>query len=90
LARSMALDHAAQSIRVNVLCPGPIDTPMLRRSIERHEDSRAYEQMIIDETPLHRVGNPEEIARVALFLFSDDSSYMTGSTVVADGGATAQ
>jgi NAD(P)-dependent dehydrogenase (short-subunit alcohol dehydrogenase family) len=90
LARSMALDHAPQSIRVNVLCPGPIDTPMLRRSIERHEDSRAYEQMIIDETPLHRVGNPEEIARVALFLFSDDSSYMTGSTVVADGGATAQ
>jgi len=89
LARSMALDHAGQGIRVNVLCPGPIDTPMLRDSIERHEDSRAYEQMIIDETPLHRVGNPEEIARVALFLFSDDSSYMTGSTVVADGGATA-
>jgi NAD(P)-dependent dehydrogenase (short-subunit alcohol dehydrogenase family) len=89
LARSMALDHAAQGIRVNVLCPGPIDTPMLRRSIERHEDSRAYEQMIIDETPLHRVGEAAEIARVALFLLSDDSTYMTGSTVVADGGATA-
>lgn len=90
LARSMALDHAPDGIRVNVLCPGPIDTPMLRHSIERHEDSAAYEQMILDETPLHRIGRPEEIARVALFLASDDSSYMTGSTIVADGGATAQ
>ncbi len=90
MARSMALDHARERIRVNVLCPGPIDTPMLRRSIERHDDSRAYEQMILDETPLQRIGQPEEIARVALFLISDDSSYMTGSTVVADGGATAQ
>jgi NAD(P)-dependent dehydrogenase (short-subunit alcohol dehydrogenase family) len=88
LARSMALDHAPQRIRVNVLCPGPIDTPMLRRSIDVHEDSAAYEQMIVDETPLG-IGRPEEIARVALFLASDDSSYMTGSTVVADGGATA-
>lgn len=88
MARSMALDHAAAKIRVNVLCPGPVDTPMLRRSIERHEDSDAYERMIVDETPLG-IGQPEEIARVALFLASDDSSYMTGSTVVADGGATA-
>lgn len=88
LARSMALDHAAAKIRVNVLCPGPVDTPMLRRSIERHEDSAAYERMIVDETPLG-IGQAEEIARVALFLASDDSSYMTGSTVVADGGATA-
>lgn len=90
LARSMALDHAPEGIRVNVLCPGPIETPMLRRSIERHEDSAAYEQMILDETPLHRIGRAEEIARIALFLACDDSSYMTGSTVVADGGATAQ
>lgn len=90
MARSMALDHARERIRVNVLCPGPIDTPMLRRSIERHDDSHAYEQMILDETPLQRIGQPEEIARVALFLISDDSSYMTGSTVVVDGGATAQ
>jgi len=90
MARSMALDHAPDGIRVNVLCPGPIDTPMLRRSIDGHEDSAAYAQMIVDETPLQRIGRPDEIARVALFLASDDSSYMTGSTVVADGGATAQ
>jgi len=90
MARSMALDHAPDGIRVNVLCPGPIETPMLRRSIDRHANSADYEQMILDETPLHRIGSAEEIARVALFLASDDSSYMTGSTVVADGGATAQ
>jgi NAD(P)-dependent dehydrogenase (short-subunit alcohol dehydrogenase family) len=88
--RSGPLDHAREGIRVNVLCPGPIETPMLRRSIDRHDDSRAYEQMILDETPLGRIGRPQEIARAALFLLSDDSSYMTGSTVVADGGATAQ
>jgi 2-keto-3-deoxy-L-fuconate dehydrogenase len=88
LARSMALDHAPAKIRVNVLCPGPVDTPMLRRSIERHADSEAYERMIVDETPFG-IGQPDEIARVALFLASDESSYMTGSTVVADGGATA-
>ena len=88
MARSMALDHAAERIRVNVLCPGPIDTPMLRRSIERHENPDVYERMIVDETPLG-IGQADEIARVALFLASNDSSYMTGSTVVADGGATA-
>jgi NAD(P)-dependent dehydrogenase (short-subunit alcohol dehydrogenase family) len=89
LARSMALDHAGDGIRVNVLCPGPVDTPMLRRSIARHEDSAAYERMILAETPMHRIGRPEEIARVALFLASDDASFMTGSVVVADGGVTA-
>lgn len=88
MARSMALDHAEAKIRVNVLCPGPVDTPMLRRSIERHADSAAYEQTIVDETPLG-IGSADEIAQVALFLASDASSYMTGSTVVADGGATA-
>lgn len=89
MARSMALDHAAEGIRVNVLCPGPVQTPMLQRSIDTHDRPEWYQQMIVDEVPLHRVGQPEEIARVALFLASDESSFMTGSTVVADGGATA-
>jgi NAD(P)-dependent dehydrogenase (short-subunit alcohol dehydrogenase family) len=89
LARSMAMDHAPQRIRVNVLCPGPIQTPMLQRSIDTHADPAGYARMIVDEVPLQRIGEADEIARVALFLASDDSSYMTGSTVVADGGATA-
>jgi NAD(P)-dependent dehydrogenase (short-subunit alcohol dehydrogenase family) len=90
LARSMALDHAAQNIRVNVLCPGPIHTPMLQRSIDSHADPAGYARMIVDEVPLQRIGEADEIARVALFLASDDASFMTGSVVVADGGATAQ
>lgn len=90
MARSMALDHGPDNIRVNVLCPGAVDTPMLRRSIDMHDDSAAYEQMIVCEITLGRIGHPDEIARTALFLASDDSSFMTGATIVADGGATAQ
>ena len=89
MARSMALDHGPDNIRVNVLCPGPIDTPMLRGSIVNHPDPDEYQQLIVDEVALGRVGLPSEIARTALFLASDDSSFMTGSTVVVDGGATA-
>ncbi len=90
MARSMALDHGPDNIRVNVLCPGAVDTPMLRRSIVHHENPDAYKQMIVSEITLGRIGRPDEIARTALFLASDDSSFMTGSTVVVDGGATAQ
>ncbi len=89
MARSMALDCGPDRIRVNVICPGAVDTPMLRRSIVNHDDPAGYEQMIVDEIALGRVGLPSEIARSALFLASDDSSFMTGSTLVVDGGATA-
>lgn len=88
MARSMALDHAPAGIRVNVLCPGPIDTPMLQRSIVTHDHPDEYAQLIVDDVPLGRIGRADEIARVALFLAADESSFMTGSTVVADGGAT--
>lgn len=90
LARSMALDHAPQGIRVNVLCPGAVETPMLRRSIDLHEDSAGYESLIINEIALQRIGRAEEIAKAARFLVSDDASFVTGTTLVADGGATAQ
>lgn len=90
LARSMALDHAPQGIRVNVLCPGAVETPMLRRSIDLHEDSAGYEALIVEEIALKRIGQAREIAKAALFLVSDDASFVTGTTLVADGGATAQ
>lgn len=91
LMRSAAIEAAPQGIRVNSIHPGPIDNRMMR-GIEgqlspghEHEVKRGFEGQV----PLARYGTNEEIARLALFLASDDASYCTGSTFVADGGFTA-
>jgi NAD(P)-dependent dehydrogenase (short-subunit alcohol dehydrogenase family) len=89
MARAIAIDSAALGIRVNCLAPGPINTPMLENWFAAAADPEAMIARQRDPVPMKRFGDPEEIARVALFLASDDSSYMTGSLVVADGGATA-
>ncbi len=87
LTRAIAVDHAAQGIRVNCLCPGPVDTPMLHGNrTDREEHARS----IIERMPVKRIGSADELARAALFLASDDSSFMTGTTLVVDGGVTAQ
>lgn len=90
MTKAMAIDHARQGIRVNCLCPGDIETPML------DEDARMrgmtwdeYHEQAITQRPMGRIGTPEEIAKVALFLASDDSPCMTGATLVVDGGGTA-
>jgi len=75
-------------IRVNCLCPGPIDTPMLRGWFDAAPDRDVAEEIQTDPVPLGRVGQPGEIADAALHLASDASSYMTGSIMVVDGGAT--
>lgn len=90
MARAMALDHAEQSIRVNCLCPGAVDTPMLRGSIASAADPVAYQAGLNADMPLGRVGQADEIARAALFLASNDSSFVTGHALVADGGYTAR
>ena len=77
----MALDHAAEGIWVNCLCPGPVDTPMLRRST-----TPAGVDEISRSNPLGRLANPAEIASVALCLVSDMSSYVTGAVWTVDGG----
>ena len=79
--RSIALEYATRNIRVNAICPGFIDTPILG------DTDRSF---LIEATPMERLGNPEEIAKAVLFLASDDSSFMTGSALVVDGGYTAQ
>ena len=89
MARALAVDHAPEGIRVNALCPGPIDTPMLRDWIDAAEDPVALAKTQLAPVPLGRWGRPEEIARAALFLASDAGSYMVGAVMVADGGATA-
>ncbi|MEA2537683.1 MAG: meso-butanediol dehydrogenase / (S,S)-butanediol dehydrogenase / diacetyl reductase [Chloroflexota bacterium] len=88
MVRAISLDGAAEGIRVNALCPGPIDTPMLRTWLDAAEDPESLERTQLAPIPLARWGRPEEIARAALFLASDGASYMSGSVMVADGGAT--
>jgi NAD(P)-dependent dehydrogenase (short-subunit alcohol dehydrogenase family) len=89
LTKAMALDHARQGIRVNCVCPGDVDTPMLPADAQaRGQKWEDYLASAADR-PMGRIGQPEEIARAVLFLASDDSSFMTGATLVVDGGGTA-
>lgn len=88
MTRAIAIDCAPLGIRVNCLAPGPVSTPMLDDWFEAAEDPEEMIARQKDPVPMKRFGEPEEMARVALFLASADSSYMTGSLVVADGGAT--
>jgi NAD(P)-dependent dehydrogenase (short-subunit alcohol dehydrogenase family) len=89
LTRALAVDHAADGIRVNCVCPGPVDTPLLRGAVARAADPEAKMRAEIASTLLGRLGRPE-IASVVRFLVSDEASFMTGSIVVADGGVTAR
>jgi NAD(P)-dependent dehydrogenase (short-subunit alcohol dehydrogenase family) len=86
LAQSMAVDHAAEGVRVNVLVPGAIDTPLLRRAFARAADPAAAEARSVSRHPLGRLGQAEEVARAALFLASDESSFTTGACLRVDGG----
>jgi NAD(P)-dependent dehydrogenase (short-subunit alcohol dehydrogenase family) len=85
-ARSWALDLKGSGIRVNVLSPGATETPGLKGLVKAAEEKALLESLAA-QTPLGRVADPEETAAVALFLASDDSSFMTGSEVFADGGS---
>src|ERR1700736_917505 len=85
-ARSWALDLKTTGIRVNVLSPGPTTTPGLLNGLARSGQQDALIAGLASQAPLERVGNPDETAAVALFLASDDSSFMTGSEVFVDGG----
>ena len=89
LTKAMAIDHGRQGIRVNCICPGDVDTPMLP------EDARMrgmkWEDYLAgcSNRPLGRIGTADEIAKAALFLASDDSAFMTGAALVVDGGGSA-
>jgi NAD(P)-dependent dehydrogenase (short-subunit alcohol dehydrogenase family) len=89
MTRAVAIDCAPHGIRVNCLAPGPVETPLLRNWIDASADPAGIEEAQTKPVLLKRFGRPEEIAEVALFLASDASSFMTGSVVVVDGGATA-
>lgn len=89
LTRALAIDCGPLGIRVNCLCPGPIETPMLRDWLNAAPDPAEAERVQTTPVLLGRIGRPEEIAEAALHLASDASSYATGSVTVVDGGATA-
>jgi NAD(P)-dependent dehydrogenase (short-subunit alcohol dehydrogenase family) len=90
LTKAMALDHGFQNIRVNCICPGDTDTPMLQS--EAIELGIAYDQLVkesINDRPLGRIGTPMDIAQAVLFLASNSSAFITGSVLVVDGGGLA-
>lgn len=89
LTRALALDHARDGIRVNGVCPGEVDTPMLRSERSAPVTDEDLAQMADATIPMGRLAQPEEIGRVVLFLASDAASYMTGALVAVDAGYTA-
>jgi NAD(P)-dependent dehydrogenase (short-subunit alcohol dehydrogenase family) len=86
MSRELAVQFARQGVRVNALCPGPVETPLLLRIFG--DDPAAYERRRI-HLPMGRLAKPREIVNAALFLASDESSYVTGATFLVDGGLTA-
>jgi len=86
LSRELAVQFAREGIRVNALCPGPVETPLLLRIFG--DDPAAYERRRI-HLPMGRLAKPREIVNAALFLASDESSYVNGTTFLVDGGLTA-
>jgi len=95
LTKSTAIDYAPFNIRVNCICPGTIDTPLLHRAVDHYSSIKSVDQQTVYESlntiqPLGRIGKAEEIATVVAFLLSDENSFMTGSLVSADGGYVCQ
>ena len=86
LSRELAVQFARQGVRVNALCPGPVETPLLLRIFG--DDPAAFERRRV-HLPMGRLATPREIVNAALFLASDESSYVNGTTFVVDGGLTA-
>jgi NAD(P)-dependent dehydrogenase (short-subunit alcohol dehydrogenase family) len=89
LTKAMAIDHGSQGIRVNCICPGDVDTPMLPADARMRGLKWQDYLAGCSKRPLGRIGTAGEIAKAALFLASDDSSFMTGAALIVDGGGTA-
>ena len=82
----MGLDYASERIQVNCICPGSIDTPMLRFGAEAYGDPDEVIKEWGENHPIGRIGKPSEIAKVAMFLLSPDASFIVGQAIIADGG----
>lgn len=89
MTKAMAIDHGPQGIRVNCLCPGDVHTPMLDKDAKDQGLTWDEYNVVASDRPLGRIGTTDEIATVALFLASDDSSFVTGAILPVDGGGVA-
>lgn len=89
MTRAMAIDHGAQNIRVNCICPGDTDTPMLREEANQLGQAEAQFMEEAAQRPLNRYAQPIEIAHAVAYLVSDAASYITGAVLAVDGGGTA-
>jgi NAD(P)-dependent dehydrogenase (short-subunit alcohol dehydrogenase family) len=90
LTRSMALDYGEHGVRVNAVCPGFIRTRLVQDSIDRNPDPTAAEAAMVHGVALQRIAEPKEVAAAITFLASDDASYITGASLMVDGGLTAR
>jgi NAD(P)-dependent dehydrogenase (short-subunit alcohol dehydrogenase family) len=83
--KAMALQYAREGVRINAVCPGPVDTPLLQAYFANREEMIAY---YAEHNPMGRIGTPEEVAEVALFLASENASFVTGGLYTVDGGGS--
>ncbi|HET6519602.1 MAG TPA: SDR family NAD(P)-dependent oxidoreductase [Geminicoccaceae bacterium] len=90
MTMALAMDHAADNIRINCVCPGAIDTPIIDGMARRTPDPGAFRAALAARHPLDRLGGADEVAAVIAFLASDDGSFMTGLAIPVDGGRSAR
>ena len=89
LTKAMALDHAHEGIRVNCICPAIVETPLIRELFSKSEEGRKAQEARLATLPLGRFGRPADVAELAVFLASDESTWMTGTAIPLDGGLSA-
>jgi NAD(P)-dependent dehydrogenase (short-subunit alcohol dehydrogenase family) len=90
LTRQVAMDFVEHGIRVNCICPGPVDTPWVRGRLNQAADPAAARASLTARLPMGRLGTPEEVAAAAFYLASDDAAFITGTGLIIDGGFTAR
>jgi NAD(P)-dependent dehydrogenase (short-subunit alcohol dehydrogenase family) len=90
MTRQLAVEYSAKGVRVNCVCPGTVDTPLLRHGMAMSGDPEAFLRMLVEGHPIGRIGRAEEIAAAVVFLASDDASFVTGAILPVDGGYTAR